>query len=167
MALFGRKKTNTNLTAPQDPKWVHGEGGRFPRFLDLDPEAAGLKGLSGVFAVWHTGVKPGWVYVGASKDLEQTFYKLGEDKNVLEYRDRGNLYCSWCLIREEFQAGVVAFLTLALKPKVNNPDAPDPDTHYKDLKIDMIPVYAPGMEPKDVNPPGKLPSKIPGKLPGK
>ena len=140
MGLFGRKKTKQGpLPEPFDPKWKHGEGGRFPKLLDLDPEAAGLKGVSGVFAIWHTGVKPEWVYVGASPDLAARFFELGDDKNILEYRNRGSLYCSWCLILPKFQPGSVCYLTLALKPVVNNPDCPDRDD------VDLIPVLPPGM----------------------
>ncbi len=143
MALFGDKKVDLSKSPPADPRWVQGEGGRFPRFLDLDPEAAGLEGRSGVFAIWHTGVHPGWVYVGASSDLARTFYELGEHEGILEYAERGTLHVSWCLIREEFQPGAVAYLTLATKPSVANPDAPSPES------VSLVPVYPPGMVPKN------------------
>jgi len=140
MALFGRKKQARGpLPEPLNPKWKQGEGGRFPKFLDLDPEAAGLTGKSGVFAIWHTGVKPEWVYVGSSSDLAADFFKLGDDKGILEYRDRGKLYCSWCFILPEFQPGTVSYLTLALKPVVENPNRPNVDD------VDLIPVLPPGM----------------------
>jgi hypothetical protein len=140
MALFGRKKKNQGpLPEPLDPKWKHGEGGRFPKFLDLDPEAAGLKNTSGVYAIWHTGVKPEWVFVGASDDLAAAFFKCGEDDDILQYQNRGSLYCSWCFILPKFQPGAVCYLTRALKPIVENPDCPDIDS------IDLIPVLPPGM----------------------
>lgn len=140
MALFGRKKKPRGpLPAPLDPKWKHGGEGRFPRFLDLDPEAAGLKGASGVFVIWHTGNQPGWVYVGASKDLAADFFRLGDDEEILEYRNRGALYCSWTFIREEFQPGVQCYLTMALKPKVEAPDCPEEED------VELVPVLPPGM----------------------
>ena len=140
MALFGGKKTNQGpLAEPMDPKWKHGEGGRFPKFLDLDPEAAGLSKKTGVFAIWHTGIKPEWVYVGASTDLAARFFELGDDKDILEYRNRGNLYCSWCFILPDFQPGAVLYLTQALKPVVTNPDCP------RASSVDLIPVLPPGM----------------------
>ena len=145
MALFGKKKKKKQLLGPpQDPKWVHGEGGRFPKFLDLDPEAAGLSGKSAVFAIWHTGVQPGWVYIGRSGNLAETLFTLGDDEEVLEYRDRGSLFVSWCYIRDEFQDGAVAYLTAAVKPKVENPQTKDEDS------VEFIPIYPPGMVPKDV-----------------
>jgi len=144
MSLFGKKKKKKQvLGPPQDPKWVHGEGGRFPKFLDLDPEAGGLTGKSAVFAIWHTGVQPGWVYIGRSSNLAETFFELGENEDVLEFRDRGNLFVSWCYIREEFQEGAVAYLTAAVKPKVDNPRARTEDS------VDLIPIFPPGMVPKD------------------
>lgn len=160
MALFGgnKKKQRGPLPEPLDPKWVHGgEGrfdpklvhggeGRFARFLDLDPEAAGLTGKSGVFVIWHTGNSPGWVYVGASANLAGEFFHLGENEEILEYRDRGSLFCSWAFVREEFQDGVICYLTMVLKPKVENPNCPDED----DDGVDLIPVLPPGMTIKQL-----------------
>jgi len=140
MGLFSKKKKNQGpLPAPADPKWVHGEGGRFPKFLDLDPEAAGLGKASGVFAIWHTGQKPEWVYVGASQDMAKTFFDLGNDERILEYRDRGRLYCSWSYIRKEFQPGAVCYLSIVLNPVIPNPDCPDRDY------VDLVPILPPGM----------------------
>jgi hypothetical protein len=144
MALFGKKKKKRKpLGPPQDPKWTHGEGGRFAKFLDLDPEAAGLDKKSAVFAIWHTGVQPGWVYIGRTSDLASTFFTLGDHEEILEYRDRGSLFVSWCYIRDSLQDGVVTYLTLALKPKVDNPQLRSEDD------VDLIPVYPPGMAPKE------------------
>ena len=142
MALFEGKKI-APLSPPVDPRWVQNKRGRFPNFLNLDPEAAGLSGVSGVFAIWHAGAAPGWVYFGASQDLAKTFHELGENEDILEFNDLGNLYCSWCLIREELQPGVVAFLTLATKPKVANPEALTQD------EVDLVSVWPPGMVPDE------------------
>jgi len=139
MALFGRKKNKGLLPEPIDPRWVHGEGGRFPRFLDLDPEAAGLKNSQGVFAIWHTGLRPAWVYIGWSTDLAQDFFRLGDDPRILEHRNKGNLYCSWSPIRKEFHKGVCAYLTTVLRPIVENPEVPD--ARY----VELVPVLPPGM----------------------
>lgn len=142
MALFGGKKKNTTLPPPADPKWVHFEDGRFPRFLDIDIESAGLRGRSVVFVIWHTGVQPGWVYVGRSDDLGATFDDLAKDAEILEYQNRGRLHTSWCYIRKEFQDGAVAYLIQALKPKVDNPNAKAAD------QVELIPLYPPGLAPK-------------------
>ena len=142
MALF-EGKNKAPLSPPVDPRWVKNKSGRFPKFLYLDPEAAGLNGVSAVFAIWHAGAAPGWVYFGASQDLAKTFHELGENEDILEFNDRGNLYCSWCLIRQELQPGVVAFLTLATKPKVTNPEALTQD------EVDLVSVWPPGMVPDE------------------
>ncbi len=140
MALFGRKKVKQGpLPEPINPKWKHGEGGRFPKFLDLDPDAAGLKGVSGVFAIWHTGLKPEWVYIGASDDLAASFFKFGSDKEILQFQGRGHIYCSWWFLLPKFQPGAVCYLSLALKPVIKNPDCPD--RNY----VELIPVLPPGM----------------------
>jgi len=68
---------------------------------------------------------------------------LGENEEILQYRERGNLYVSWCYIRDEFQDGAVTYLTKALKPKVENQLAASEDD------VDMVAIYPPGMVPKD------------------
>lgn len=144
MALFGRKKSaRKRVGPPQDPKWAHGQGGRFPKFLDLDPVVAGIEGKSGVYVIWHTGVQPGWVFIGHSDNLAEKFFELGDNDEILEYRERGNLFVSWCYIRDKFQDGAVAYLTKTLKPKVDNPMAKDED------EVDLVAIYPPGMTPKN------------------
>ncbi|MAH84815.1 MAG: hypothetical protein CBB68_10855 [Rhodospirillaceae bacterium TMED8] len=127
---------------PLDPGWVRDKGGHFMRLLSLDPEEAGLSGKSGVFVIWHTGVKPGWVYVGHSEDLAHTFFILGKNKEVISFDNRGSLYVTWCFVRDKFADGVVAYLTQKLNPQVANPQMVEMKTS------DMIAVYPPGKAPK-------------------
>ncbi len=144
MSLFGGKKKKAILGPPADPKWVHFEGGRFPKFLVIDIESAGLRGRSVVFVIWHTGQKPGWVYVGKSADLGATFDDLVKDRDILDYQNRGDLHTSWCYLKDEFQEGAVAYLTQALKPKVENPAAKTAD------QVDLVALYPPGLVPKNI-----------------
>ncbi len=125
---------------PQDPNWARNPRGSFHRFVNLDPEEAGLSGVSGVYVIWHSGVRPGWVHVGDSDDLAKTFHRLGENEDILDYEVNGGLFVSWTLIRGEFQEGVVCYLTEAMDPLVKNPA-----TSCKDVK--PIPVIPPGAKP--------------------
>ncbi len=140
MALFGKKKKDFGpVVEPIDPKWAKSGDGRYPHFFDLDPAAARLDGASGVYIIWHGGIQPGWVYIGWSDDIGGDFRELAENREVDFYERRGRLFCSWCFIRKDYQKSVVAFLTKALKPKVDNPDALALGTD------ELIPVVPPGL----------------------
>ena len=144
MALFGfgKKKSQTSVMASgpaMDPKWVRSAAGKFFRFSRLDPEAEGLSKLSGVYVIWHAGVKSGWVYVGRSKDLAGELHTLADNDEIMGYESRGGLFVTWATIRDEFQDGVVRFLTDSLDPKVENPGTK--------RKADPIPVLSPGAKP--------------------
>ena len=85
----------------------------------------------------------------ALSHLAKTFFALGDNEDILEFRDRGALFVSWCYIRDDFQDGAVTYLTKALKPKVDNPQARSEDA------VDMIAIFPPGMAPKDGGKPVK------------
>lgn len=138
MFLMGKTKARTFSTGmASDPHWVQMATGRFHRFLRLDPEAEGLSGVAGVYVIWHAGVRPGWVYVGRGADLAASFHYLVHNKDVMRNEVHGGLYVSWALIREEYQEGVVKYLTDTLRPSVENPE-------FRRADVVPIPVIAPG-----------------------
>lgn len=120
-----------------DPNWARSKRGRFHRFVNLDPEEEGLAGVSGVYVIWHAGIRPGWVYMGKSDDLAAAFHELGDNQEILGYEVNGGLFVSWSLVRPKHQDGVLRYLETALHPLVTNPDGPGED-------VTPIPVYAPG-----------------------
>ena len=127
MAIFGSftKKPSQQPPAgpPEDPKWSRTANGLFRRFANLDPEAEGLGGKSGVFVVWHGGLKPRWVYVAASADLAGALHDAVEEEDVMAYAVHGGLFVTWAFIKAEFQGGVVKYLNEAMDPLVENPAA--------------------------------------------
>jgi hypothetical protein len=144
MGLFGSKKKSEKAVAvgpPVDPHWVKSPIGNFYKFNSLDPEDLGLEGKSAVFVIWHAGVRPGWVYVAQTGDLAKALHEIAENDEVMQYDARGGLYVSWSLIKQEFQNGVVRYLTNSMDLLVENPNEPG-------MKITPVAVLAPGMEPK-------------------
>jgi len=124
MALFGKfGKSKPALGPAEDPKWSRSASGHFRRFINLDPEAEGLAGKSGVFVVWHGGLRPRWVYIGSSADLARALHDVADDDEVMNFEVNGGLFVTWALIRDEFQAGVVKYLNEAMDPLVENPAA--------------------------------------------
>lgn len=122
-----------------NPKWATDSRGRFHRLADLDPDRLGLSGTSAVFVLWHKGVKPAWVYVGRSRNLAETLYDIGKNDEIMHNDLHGGLYVTWSLIRNEFQDGVVRYLTNVLQPKI-------PNTATPGVKTKPIAVLIPGVK---------------------
>lgn len=146
MGLFSRGKKKTDAPfeptwPPQDPKWVRTPKGRFHNLITFDPDAAGLSGTSGVFVVWHGGVKPHWVYVGCSENLAAAIDAILDDEDVLSYHRRGGLFVTWSTIKSDYQAGVVRYLQAVMKPKVENP--------HIDTNAQPVSVRVPGARDDD------------------
>ena len=52
----------------------------------------GLKGASGVYVIWHAGLRQEWLTIGHTDNLAQTFEELGGVDEILEYDRHGNLF---------------------------------------------------------------------------
>ena len=144
MPLFSSGiKKDYQFTSVQDPGWVKSPSGRFHRFIVLDAEKAGLSGIGGIYAFWHGGVRPEWVYIGKSDDLAATFRELAGNKDIRNYDLRGGLFVSWALIREEYRNGALRFLNDSMKPLVPSPDIPGGD-------VTPIPAIGPLTEYKEI-----------------
>ena len=130
--------TASGRAALPDPKWGRNASGRFHRLVKLDADAPGLAGRGGVFVAWHAGVRPRWVYVGGARDLAGALRELFSNADVMAFEARGGVFVTWSFISDEFQDGVVLFLTDTLEPLVANPSV-------QRKKIDPVPVQAPGL----------------------
>jgi len=138
--MFFKRTLNlmTKHNKPIDPSWQRNAAtDKFPRLLRMDPEEMGLKGKSGVFVIWHGGVRPSWVYVGQSRDLARDLTWCADNDDIRFFETFGGLFCSWTFIRKEYQAGAVKFLTDFTKPEVANPLAPG-------KAVDPIAILLPG-----------------------
>lgn len=141
MALFGSHSKQPKWTGPPvDPKWARTPRGRFHRFSYLDPEEEGLAGASGVFVIWHAGVRPEWVFVDRANDLAKAMHEAGQEDEIMQYDVRGGLFVTWSFIRAEYQDGVVRFLYDSLKPV-------GPEPVRAKLKADPVPVFPPAYHP--------------------
>jgi hypothetical protein len=123
--MFGKFRKRSKALGPaQDPKWSRSASGHFRRFVNLDPEdEEELVGKSGVFVIWHGGLRPRWVYVGASSNMANDLDRLADDDEIMDYEVNGGLFVTWACIRAEFQDGVVKFLNEAMDPLVENANA--------------------------------------------
>ncbi len=120
-----------------DPRWARTKFGKFHRLIHLDPEAEGLAGRSGIFVVWHAGVRPQWLYVASDDDLAHALHALTEEAELMSYEVHGGLYVTWAFVRDDCQDGVVAYLATHLKPTFGRRAA-------SDAGVIPIPVIPPG-----------------------
>jgi hypothetical protein len=145
MALFdGKKAAPPKITKAIDPKWAKSAKGSFNRLLHFDPDEANIRGVGGVYIIWHGGVKTAWVYADASPDLARSINEAADNEEITEYEVNGRLFVSWSPVLEDYRRGVVLFLTQSLKTQVVNPLAPTEETDDTYL----IPVLLPGEQPK-------------------
>ncbi len=141
MSWFGGKKDKSPTISPNakpsDPKWARNKRGKFHRLGMFEPHDEGLDGVSGVFVVWHSGVRPRWVYIDRSRDLAGAIEGVQDSDEVMDYDKRGGLFVTWAVIRDEYQPGVLRFLTEKMDPEVDNPEAAR-------ITADPVPVTVPG-----------------------
>jgi hypothetical protein len=141
MGLFSNSDSGFSpAAAPIDPAWAKSPKGHFFRLSRLEPDQVAQPGQGGVYVIWHKGVKPEWVYVGAADDLAQALMRSIDEEDIFSYEPRGGLWCSWSLIRPEFRDGVVLYLRGLLKPVIE----PKPGDEVDEEKVSPIPVLAPG-----------------------
>ncbi len=137
--MFGLFKKNKPAKAydgpPLDPEWVRSKRGKYFRLNTLDCLAEGLGGYSGVYVIWHSGVKPGWVYVGRTNDMATALDTAADNEDIQEYERNGGLFVTWSPIVAKSQNGVLRYLHDAMKPKVENYAVED----IKDGPIKVIP----------------------------
>jgi len=141
MGLFGKSKSKTpSIPAnakPSDPKWGRNKRGKFNKLSLFEPYDEGLRGLSGVYVIWHSGVRPRWVYVDTASDLAGAIEGVQDSADVMEFEKHGGLYVTWANVRDEYQPGVLRYLTEKMEPEIDNPDA-------KGIRADPVPVIVPG-----------------------
>ena len=151
MAFFGKSKDKNSapraLPAGLQPgqifpvNWARTPNKKFPRLVDLDPEESGLDGREGIYVVWHTGVRPEWVYIGKTQNMAAAMHALAYNKEVMHYEKAGGLFVTWTLIDKMYHDGILTFLSAKLQPVVDNADIPSAET------VSPIAVIPPGLAP--------------------
>lgn len=93
----------------------------YPRLALLDPVSEGLSAaVGGVYAVWHLGVRPQWLRVGASPDLAAAFGALRDHPLLAGFQPNGGIFVSWALLPPPVWAGTVKSLAQRLSPALQH-----------------------------------------------
>jgi len=109
-------KLMSGLLTEKDPPnmWRPGEG-LYPRLAEVG-SAAEVAGREGLYALWHLGVRPQWLRVGAAKDLGRAFEELAQAPWVVTHQRNAGIHAAWAFVPPGQHAGMVRFLTETLNP---------------------------------------------------
>ncbi len=88
----------------------------YPRLQDFDSAGAGLLGKEGVYAVWHLGVRPQWLRVGATANLGAAFSALAATAWIRGHHDNAGVFVAWAMPAQDQAAALVRFLIAKLQP---------------------------------------------------
>ena len=98
--------------SPQ-PLW-HPAGQPYPRLLGLDVGA--VTGRAGLYAIWHMGVRPQWLRVGAAADLGATMTALMQTPWVVTHESNAGIFVAWAFPPATEAPGMARYLAETLKP---------------------------------------------------
>jgi hypothetical protein len=110
------------LRALQQP-WLPADQ-KYPRLLSLDPALPGAK--EGIYAVWHLGVRPQWLRVGATANLGASLSSLAKMPWIIGHDGNAGIFVAWAYPLKDQQVAIVRFLAETLKPAYQDHNfAPD------------------------------------------
>ncbi len=98
----------------REPVWQPADG-PYPLLRGFTPPQD-LAGQTGVYAVWHRGVRPQWLRVGWAADLGVCLKQLTRADWLMRHEDNGGVYVAWMSATGEQAGGMARFLTEKLKP---------------------------------------------------
>jgi hypothetical protein len=136
--ILAPKETSQQMWRPAD--------GRYPRLMGFDANTAGLAKQSGLYAVWHLGVRPQWLRVGVAPDLAMSFAALAQEAWVVTHEKNAGIFLAWALVPEAQGAGFARFLVETLKPAFQA--APAAGERQWDMSVQAVPCpLPPGTRP--------------------
>lgn len=93
------------------------ESGPYPRLLLLDEETLqSLNDVGGLYALWHRGVRPQWIYAGHTADLGEAFAVARDLHDIGLYDHNGGVFVTWAPWPVDQRAAAVVFMRAAMMP---------------------------------------------------
>ena len=117
LARFTKAKTPGDLWQPVDQA--------YPSLFDLKAHAAALAGKGGVYALWHLGVRPQWLHIGAGPSLGACMTGAATALAVSPWRGNGGLYAAWVFMDSTRWPGIVQGLRFRLAPALQDVAFPE------------------------------------------
>lgn len=89
----------------------------YPLLLEMtDEDLLPLAEKSGVFVLWHRGIRPQWIFCGYSSDLVVALAAARGDHDVQKYALNEGVYVAWAQLSVEDCAGVTLHLRQHMEP---------------------------------------------------
>jgi len=94
--------------------------GPYPRLKELDdyPALKMLKYTGGLYALWHRGVRPQWIYIGYALDLCLALSMAMEDPDIKLYERNDGVFFGWAECPQGIRAAAVKHLRLLCEPAI-------------------------------------------------
>lgn len=112
MSLLGRI---TGKDTPWQPA-----GAAYPSLFEAGAFGPALKGKSGVYTLWHLGVRPQWLRVGAGADLAACLAAAAAALKDSPFRGNGGIFAAWMFMAAGRCPGIVVHLRARLKPALQD-----------------------------------------------
>ena len=93
--------------------------GPFPRLMLMDTAALeSLRNTGGVYALWHRGVRPQWIYVGHTENFAEALLAARDDPDLALYDRNEGVFVSWAECPTNLRAAAVVYLRGQLEPAI-------------------------------------------------
>ena len=112
LSLFKKPKPPADLWYPANAA--------YPSLFDLAGHTAALDGKAGVYALWHLGVRPQWLRIGAGANLLDCLRILSAVPPVAAHRANGGLFVAWAFPDAARLPGIVLHLRTRLEPALQH-----------------------------------------------
>lgn len=105
------------LTKPKTPhdRWQPADQ-VYPSLFDIKTHAAALNGKGGVYALWHLGVRPQWLRIGAGPNLLDCLNGAAAGLADTTLRGNGGIYVAWAFVDAARRPGIVQYRRNRLEP---------------------------------------------------
>ncbi len=89
--------------------------GAYPR---LSANITGVPARPGVYTLWHRGVRPQWLRVGAANNLASMFAEMVDAPEIVALGV--DVFVTWALPPANQHAGIIRFLADVLQPALQD-----------------------------------------------
>lgn len=133
-AFSSEKVLRSDGQTPIAIDWWRNARGKYPRLAFIEPVEDGLSGVGGVYVIWHRGVRPRWVYVGAGYDMGKAVEQARSNRDIADLEVHGGLFFTCSPVKEGYRDGVVRYLHESLRTEF------DPTYLYKGYNAEAAPI---------------------------